>query len=212
MRACLEMSGTVASRSSPEMAGTGAFRAGSIFMAMVPPVAIIATTGCCGRCCWAAAGGAAAGAAAWAKAGAAGAVASQTRPASRTATLRLFDMDALPPRACANGRPILPWGGPSGTRRFSRLDRNRLGLRDDGAGEAELADLAREGFSLRLGRAPVEVVGPEVVPEGAVAQHVPSGGEDRSGDGADGLFRSAALAQPLELRPEVAVLLAAGGP
>ena len=39
-------SGTVASRSSPEIAGTGACLTGSIFMAIVPPVAISTTTGC----------------------------------------------------------------------------------------------------------------------------------------------------------------------
>src|SRR3954471_20764568 len=45
MRATFSISGTVAIRSSPEMAGTGAFFTGSIFMAMVPPVAIRRTTG-----------------------------------------------------------------------------------------------------------------------------------------------------------------------
>jgi hypothetical protein len=37
--------GTVATRSSPEMAGTGAFLMGSIFIAIVPPVAISGQTG-----------------------------------------------------------------------------------------------------------------------------------------------------------------------
>jgi len=45
MRATFSISGTVAIRSSPEMAGTGAFFTGSIFIAMVPPVAISRTTG-----------------------------------------------------------------------------------------------------------------------------------------------------------------------
>src|SRR5690242_758897 len=45
MRATFPISGTVAMRSSPEMAGTGAFFTGSIFIAMVPPVAIRRTTG-----------------------------------------------------------------------------------------------------------------------------------------------------------------------
>src|SRR5918993_3124340 len=93
-----------------------------------------------------------------------------------------------------------------------RLDRNRLDLRGDGAGEAELGDLACEGVGLLLGRTPLEVVRSEVVPEGAVAQHAPGGGEDGSGDGADRLLRSAALAQPPELRPEIAVPLPAGRP
>src|SRR5882724_1077417 len=43
--AYFETSGTVASRSSPEIAGTGACLTGSIFMAMVPPVARKTTTG-----------------------------------------------------------------------------------------------------------------------------------------------------------------------
>src|SRR5271169_695554 len=43
--AYLLTSGTVASRSSPEMAGTGACLIGSTFMAMVPPVAKNSTTG-----------------------------------------------------------------------------------------------------------------------------------------------------------------------
>src|SRR5271156_4272843 len=43
--AYLLTSGTVASRSSPEIAGTGACLIGSIFMAMVPPVAKNSTTG-----------------------------------------------------------------------------------------------------------------------------------------------------------------------
>src|SRR5215212_1583353 len=99
-----------------------------------------------------------------------------------------------------------PWRTPRG------LDRNWLCLRCDGAGEPELGDLPGEMFRLLLGRALVEVVGPEVAPEGAVAQHVPDGGEHGRGDGADGLLGAAALTQPLELRPEIAVLLAAGGP
>src|SRR3712207_5956792 len=65
---------------------------------------------------------------------------------------------------------------------------------------------------LLLWRAPVEVVGPEVAPEGAVAQHVADGGEHRGGDGADGLLGAAALPQPLELRSEMAVLRPAGRP
>jgi hypothetical protein len=56
------------------------------------------------------------------------------------------------------------------------------------------------------------VVGAEILVEGAVAQHVVGGGQDRGGDGADGLLGSAPLAQALELRPEIAVPLVAGGP
>ena len=43
--ATFAISGTVATRSSPLIAGTGAFFTGSIFIAIVPPVAIILTTG-----------------------------------------------------------------------------------------------------------------------------------------------------------------------
>ena len=39
------MSGTVATKSSPLIAGTGAFFTGSIFIAIVPPVAMSWTTG-----------------------------------------------------------------------------------------------------------------------------------------------------------------------
>src|SRR5215211_6782076 len=67
-------------------------------------------------------------------------------------------------------------------------------------------------MGLLLGGALVEVVGPEVLVDGAVAQDVPDGGQHRGGDGADRLLRAAALAQALELRPEIAVLPAAGGP
>src|SRR5436190_4595451 len=45
MRATCAISGTVPTRSSPEMAGTGAFFTGSIFIAIVPPVAMSRTVG-----------------------------------------------------------------------------------------------------------------------------------------------------------------------
>src|SRR5215218_6419614 len=67
-------------------------------------------------------------------------------------------------------------------------------------------------MGLPLGGALVEVVGPEVLVDGAVAQDVPDGGQDGGSDGADRLLRTAALAQAPELRREVAVLPAAGGP
>src|SRR5215472_738407 len=43
--AYLDTSGTVLKRSSPEIAGTAACLTGSIFMAIVPPVAMNITTG-----------------------------------------------------------------------------------------------------------------------------------------------------------------------
>ena len=74
------------------------------------------------------------------------------------------------------------------------LGRNQRGLWRDGAGEAELGDLPCEVLDLLLGRAPVEVVGPEILVEGAVAQHVPDGGQHGCGDGAHRFLRAAALA------------------
>src|SRR3712207_181705 len=81
-----------------------------------------------------------------------------------------------------------------------------------GAGEAEFGDLLGEMLGLLLWRAPMEVVGSEVAPECAVAQHMPDRDEDGGGDGADRLLGAAPLPQPEELGAEVAVLLAAGRP
>src|SRR5918911_4679174 len=74
--AYLETSGTVASRSSPEMAGTGACLTGSIFEAMVPPVAINSTTG-------------------WVSSANADAAIRQTRPATEAANLFGIDPPLL---------------------------------------------------------------------------------------------------------------------
>ena len=57
----------------------------------------------------------------------------------------------------------------------------------------------------------VEVIGTEVFIEGSAPQHFIGGGEDRSGDGANGLFGAAVGAQAVELRLEVTGLLAGGG-
>src|SRR3712207_4250675 len=92
------------------------------------------------------------------------------------------------------------------------LDRKRPACGRQRAGEAEFGDLAGEVPGLLLRGPAVEVVWAEVVPEGAVAEHVPGGGEDGRGDGADRLLGAAALAQSGELGAQVAVLLAAGGP
>ena len=56
------------------------------------------------------------------------------------------------------------------------------------------------------------MVGSKVLIKGAVAQHVIDGGEDRSGNSADGLLGPTAMAQALELGLQVADLLAAGSP
>ncbi len=96
---------TVERRSSPEMAGTGAFFTGSIFMAMVPPVAMSRTTG---RPF--AGSAAAAGQPARSRAPAASAASGRVRQGSGTGT----DMGTSSPvRAC--------WGtGSGGHRRTAR--------------------------------------------------------------------------------------------
>jgi hypothetical protein len=45
-----------------------------------------------------------------------------------------------------------------------------------------------------------EMVRPEILVDGAVAQHVPDGGEQGGSNGADRLLWAATLAQALELR------------
>ena len=57
----------------------------------------------------------------------------------------------------------------------------------------------------------VEVIGTEVFIEGSALQHFIGGGEDRSGDGANGSLGTAAGAQAMELRLEVTGLFAGGG-
>ncbi|MCY1539197.1 hypothetical protein D9M68_747710 [compost metagenome] len=52
MVAYLPASGTVCIRSSPEIAGTTPLVTGSIFIAMVPPVAMNCTTGRVCACAW----------------------------------------------------------------------------------------------------------------------------------------------------------------
>src|SRR3712207_9320580 len=56
--------------------------------------------------------------------------------------------------------------------------------------------------------AAAEVVGADILVEGAVAEHVVGRGQDGRGDGADRLLRAAAGSQALELRLQVAALLA----
>ena len=58
--------------------------------------------------------------------------------------------------------------------------------------------------------AAVEVIGTEIVIEGAVLEHVVGGGEDRGGEGADCLFGAAPRAQAMELRLEIAAVFAVG--
>src|SRR5277367_6205069 len=56
------------------------------------------------------------------------------------------------------------------------------------------------------------MVWPEVVVEGAITQHVVSGGQDGSGDGADGLLGSPSIAQALKLGLQIAGLFLDAGP
>ena len=58
----------------------------------------------------------------------------------------------------------------------------------------------------------VEVVGPEIVVEGAMLEHMVGSGEDRGGAGPDRLFRAVSGVQALELRLEIAAAFAGGRP
>ncbi len=73
-------------------------------------------------------------------------------------------------------------------------------------GEAELFEARDQAACLDLGGPAVEVVGAEVVVLRAVFEDVVDGGEDRSGDSADGFLRSASGLQAEELRSVVTVL------
>ena len=61
--------------------------------------------------------------------------------------------------------------------------------------DAELAESCEQAIGSFCTVGAVEVGGAEVVPFGAVAQHVPGGGEHRGGHGDDGLLGAAAGAQ-----------------
>ena len=70
-------------------------------------------------------------------------------------------------------------------------------------------DQAVGGFG---GIGAIKVGRPQVVPFGAVAQHVPGGGEHRGGHGDVGLLGAAACADAMELRLQVAAFDLDGGP
>jgi len=72
--------------------------------------------------------------------------------------------------------------------------------------------LAGKAVCLDFGSGAVEVIGTEVLVEGAVAEHVVGSGEDRGGHCADSLLRPTAVTQALELGLQVAGLLAGGHP
>ena len=84
-----------------------------------------------------------------------------------------------------------------------------------GFGVYDVADLlkpADEAVGGLAGVGAVEVCGAQIVPFGAVAQHVPDGGEHRGGHGDDGLLGAAACTQAVELRLQVAAFDLDGGP
>ena len=78
--------------------------------------------------------------------------------------------------------------------------------------EAKSCELGNQALGLGFGRTAIEVVGPEVVVFGAVLKDVVDRREDRGGDGADGLLRSAVALQAEELGPVIAIPFALGGP
>src|SRR6266567_9580994 len=78
--------------------------------------------------------------------------------------------------------------------------------------EAEIVKPREQAFG-QLGLvAAVEMGGPEVPVIDAVPEHVVGRGQHRRGDGDDGLLWAPATLEAEELRPEVAVVLAGGGP
>src|SRR5205085_6001926 len=99
--------------------------------------------------------------------------------------------------SCAAGRAKR--GGATEMKR-SCLGRHRGDLVAD---LLKSADQAAGGFG---GVGAIEVGGAEVVPLGAVAQHVPGRGEHRGGHGDDGFLGAAARTQTMELWLQVAAL------
>jgi hypothetical protein len=79
-------------------------------------------------------------------------------------------------------------------------------------GIAEFLQPRDEPSSLHSFGPAVEVVGTEIVLEGAVFEHVVGGGEDRGGESADRLFGAAPGAQAMELGLEIAGVFAGGRP
>ena len=77
---------------------------------------------------------------------------------------------------------------------------------------ADLLKSADQAVGGLLSVGAVEVGGAEVVPFGAVAQHVPGGGEHGGGHGDDGLLSTASGAHAVELRLQVAALDLDGRP
>src|SRR5208337_3555044 len=76
---------------------------------------------------------------------------------------------------------------------------------------AQLGELGEEAVELGLGRALVEVILSKIPELRTVPEHVIDRGEQRCGDRAESFRRAATALEAQELRPEIAVLLVAGG-
>ena len=79
-------------------------------------------------------------------------------------------------------------------------------------GVAEVLKSGDEILGLRGFGTTIEVVRAQVLIAGAVLEHVVDGGEDRSSDGADGLFGASPGTDAVELGLDVAALFARGSP
>ena len=79
---------------------------------------------------------------------------------------------------------------------------SRRGLHD----VADLLKPSNQAIGGFTGIGAIKVRGAQVVPFGAIAQHVPGGGEHGSGHADDGLLDATAGPQPMELRLQVAAL------
>src|SRR5208337_693700 len=76
---------------------------------------------------------------------------------------------------------------------------------------AQLGELGEEAVDLGLGRALVEMILSEIPELRTVPEHVIDRGQQRCGDRAESYRRAATALEAQELRPEIAVLLVAGG-
>src|SRR5260370_10097141 len=76
----------------------------------------------------------------------------------------------------------------------------------------EIVESCDTACGLRGFGSAVEVIGAEILVEGAVREDVVRRGQDRGGYGADGFLDAPAGAQPVELRLDIAALFAGAGP
>ena len=95
------------------------------------------------------------------------------------------------------------------------LERNKSRVTPRGAyldGITELLETSDEAPGPHGFGPAIEVIGTEIVVEGAVLEHVVGGGQDRGGEGADRLFRAVSGGQATELRLEIPAVFAGGRP